>query len=197
MLKAPQQKRSEATLQRILDVCEQLIDQGSFEQASMQEIAQRAGVSVGTLYKRFSAKAAIVDYLVERLQTQRYDELLSELSTCTAEPLAERVRFLSDLLYQSTSAYSGLHRTVTLAYLLGNSPISETTRTRSSGLIDAAASWLDECDDSPGLEACRRTAAIIAFAFQYRAIYPTPDALLGADVYKASICEMAQKYLGV
>ena len=196
MLNAPQQKRSEATLQRILQVCEKLIDQGCFEQTTMQEIAKDAGVSVGTLYKRFPAKSAILDYLVERIQTEQYERFADELSACEAAQLAERVRFLCDLLYRTTSDYSGLLRTVMIAHLLGSSPLSETTTSRSAGLIGDAASWLDQSQDSPGIEACQRTVAVVAFAFQYRAIYPTPDMLLGADVYKDQVCEMALKYLG-
>ncbi|MCR9259465.1 MAG: TetR/AcrR family transcriptional regulator [Pseudomonadaceae bacterium] len=197
MLKAPQQKRSEETLQRILFVCEALIDQGRFEQVSMQEIASEAGVSVGTLYKRFSAKSAIVDYLVERLQTQQYEQFIIELAGCEAEQLADRLRYLTDLFYRSTSDYSGLLRTVMISHLLGSSPISDTTTARSAGLIGEAAQWLDQSDYSPGVDACQKAVAHVAFAFQYRAIYPTPDALLGADVYKNLVCEMALKYLGV
>lgn len=197
MLKAPQQKRSEETLQRILLVCEKLIDQGTFEQVSMQEIAKDAGVSVGTLYKRFSAKSAIVDYLVERLQTQQYEGFIAELSAFDNRQLSKRVHFLCDLLYRSTSKYSGLLRTVMIAHLLGSSPISATTKSRSAGLINDAASWLDESENSPGIDACQHAAAQIAFAYQYRAIYPTPDALLGTGEYKNLVCNMALKYLGV
>ena len=197
MLHAPQQKRSEETLRRILSVCEGLIDQGKFEQATMQEIAKKAGVSVGTLYKRFSAKSAIVDYLVERLQTEQYEGFIAELAAYDSYQLADRVRFLSALLYRSTSQYSGLLRTVMLGHLLGNSPISDQTTTRSAGLIGEAAAWLDRSEDSPGVEACQRAVAIIAFAFQYRAVYPTPDTLFGAEVYEDLVCEMASKYLGV
>ena len=189
MLNAPQQKRSEETLRRILAVCEALIDQGRFEQVSMQEIARDAGVSVGTLYKRFSAKSAIVDYLVERLQTEQYERLLAELHGCNKDKLVDRVRFLSDLLYRSNSEFSGLLRTVVVGHLLGSSPLSETTDSRSAGLIGQAAAWLHQSQDSPGLEPCRRAVAMIAFAFQYRVI--------GADVYKTLVCEMAMKYLGV
>ena len=196
MLKEPQQKRSEATLQRILAVCEKLIERGMFEQASMQEIAREAGVSVGTLYKRFSAKSAIVEYLVGRLQTEQYEHFIDELSAYEVRQLPDRVRFLSDLLYRSTNEYSGLLRTVMIAHLLGNSPISGTTTARSAGLINEAAGWLDQSEASPGVEVCQRAVALIAFNFQYRAIYPTPDTLLGAEVYKDLVCEMALKYLG-
>ena len=196
MLNAPQQKRSEATLQRILAVCEELIDQGRFEQASMQEIAKGAGVSVGTLYKRFSAKSAIVDYLVERLQTQQYEALITELSACDTDQLAGRLRYLSDLLQRSCNDYTGLLRTVMLAHLLGGSPLSDTTAVRSAGLIDDAAHWLDQSENSPGFEVCQRAVAIVAFSFQYGAIYPTPHKLLGAEVYQELVTEMALKYLG-
>ena len=196
MLKEPQQKRSEATLQRILAVCENLIDQGQFEQASMQDIARAAEVSVGTLYKRFDAKAAIVDYLVERLQTEQYQQMLEELEAYEHPRLADRLHFFADLIYRSTSQYAGLLRTVTARHLLGSSPRSTTSSARSAQLMDNVAQWLNASEDSPGIERCRNTFAMVLVACQYRVIYPTPDAMLGADVYKQVIVEMAEKYLG-
>ena len=196
MINAPQQKRSEQTLQKILAVCEALIEDGRFEQATMQEVAAQAGVSVGTLYKRFASKSAIVDYLVERLQTQQYEQLMDELARSNPVELAERVSFLADLLYRSSSEYAGLLRTVMIAHLLDRSPLSDTTTARSADLVEEAAAWLDQSVDSPGIDACRQAVAAIAFSFQYRAIYPTPDALLGADVYERLVRDMALKYLG-
>ncbi len=196
MLKAPQQQRSEQTLQRILNVCEGLIEQGTFEQASMQDIAKAAEVSVGTLYKRFSAKADIVDYLVARLQTQQYETCIAALRDCNEPTLIGRLRFLTELAERTTREYSGLLRTVMITHLLGRSPITETTTTRSSGFIDEAAGWLDAVPESPGFDACRDAVATLWFSFQYRAIYPTPDALLGADHYTDLIYQMAHAYLG-
>jgi len=196
MLKAPQQKRSERTLQRILDVCEDLIGAGRFEQVSMNEIATQSGVSVGTLYKRFDSKSAIIEYLVEQLQTQQYDRMVQELAECKETSFSARFRFLSMLIYRSCDEYNGLLRTVMAAHLSGTSPLSGTTNTRSVGLIDALATWLSESPGSPDFKACREAVAIVSFAYQYRAIYPTPDALLGADVYQSAVYEMALNYLG-
>ena len=197
MLHAPQQKRSEQTLKRILTVCGELVDQGRFEQASMQEIARDAGVSVGTLYKRFSSKSAIVEYLVERLQVEQYEEIIAELAACDSLQLEDRVRFLSDLLHQNIHQYAGLLRTVVLTHLLGQSPISETTNSRSGSLIETVAGWLNESRDSPGMERCRHAVASTAFSYQYSVVYPTPEVLLGTETHRKLVCEMALNYLGV
>ena len=57
-IRAPQQKRSAATLQRILDAVTGLVEAGAYEQATVQEITTRAGCSVGAFYGRFEDKDA-------------------------------------------------------------------------------------------------------------------------------------------
>jgi AcrR family transcriptional regulator len=64
--KAPRQSRSRATVSAILDACAQILVQGGYELATTNRIAERAGVSVGTLYEYFSGKEALVAVLAAR-----------------------------------------------------------------------------------------------------------------------------------
>ena len=195
MLNAPKQKRSEHTLQRMLTVCERLIDEGAFEQATMQDIAREAGVAVGTLYKRFPSKAAILDFLIERLQTRQYENLHAELMAFDEVDLSARVAHLSRVLCASADRHQGLLRTVITAHLLGKSPLSTESAGRSTGLVEAMAVWLTDSKPSPSLEACRGAVAVLAFSLQFRAVYPTPDAVLGASGYAEVVEAMALQYL--
>ena len=197
MINEPKQKRSEATLQRILQVVEHLIDAGGFEQATMQEIARDAGVSVGTLYKRFRAKQDIVDYLVEHLQTQQYDAFIQQLRECTTTSLSERIEHLNTCIEDSTSRYAGLLRTITIAHLLGRTTSDDEKRSRSASLINSTARWLHESEHGPDLTTCEKAVAMMFFAYQYGAIYPAPQQLFGAEAHAALIHEMTTKYLGV
>jgi AcrR family transcriptional regulator len=62
-LKKPQQRRSEATLRRMLAAAEALLDEGTFEEATVGEIVRRAKTSVGSFYSRFADKAALLQVL--------------------------------------------------------------------------------------------------------------------------------------
>jgi len=60
------QERSQRTLERLLDAAEAEIRDKGYADASVAEIALRAGCSVGTVYRRFRDKAALFHALDER-----------------------------------------------------------------------------------------------------------------------------------
>src|SRR2546430_7916872 len=62
----PQQTRSQETLDRILDAAERVLDEKSFTEATLAEIMERAGVTVGAFYRRFPDKDALLHLLDER-----------------------------------------------------------------------------------------------------------------------------------
>jgi AcrR family transcriptional regulator len=69
----PRQHRSQETLHRILDAAEQVLAHKSFNEATLAEIVERAGVTVGAFYRRFPDKDALLHHLDERF----FDELYS------------------------------------------------------------------------------------------------------------------------
>src|SRR6478736_10297665 len=75
----PQQHRSQETLDRILDAAEQVLDAKSFSEATLVEIMERAGVTVGAFYRRFPDKDALLHLLDERFFSElhrRADQVL-------------------------------------------------------------------------------------------------------------------------
>jgi AcrR family transcriptional regulator len=74
----PKQARAEQTLLRILDAAEALIEQKGLADASVPEIARRAGSSVGGFYARFRDKNELLRALEERFfleLTRRLDKI--------------------------------------------------------------------------------------------------------------------------
>ncbi len=60
------QERSQRTLERLLDSAEAVIREKGFTDAAVADIAGRAGCSVGTFYRRFRDKHALLHALDER-----------------------------------------------------------------------------------------------------------------------------------
>ena len=58
--RTPRQARAEVTVEAIFDATFQLLEAGGLESLTTNHIAQRAGVSIGTLYQYFSGKAEIL-----------------------------------------------------------------------------------------------------------------------------------------
>lgn len=59
----PRQRRSAATLDRIVRAAEELLAERSFEEATVDDIVSRAGSSKGSFYSRFADKEALLAYL--------------------------------------------------------------------------------------------------------------------------------------
>ncbi|EJL20442.1 transcriptional regulator [Caulobacter sp. AP07] len=93
--RAPAQQRSRERLERILAVASDLIARKGSDQMKMSEIADLAGISIGSLYQYFPDKSAIIRTLAERFN--------GESRKCIEAALAD-VRGLDGLL----AAYSGL-----------------------------------------------------------------------------------------
>lgn len=80
--RAPVQQRSTERLERILDACARLLDEGGYERLSTRAVAARAGVPIGSVYRFFSDKRALADALAHR----NLDEFVERAGARLAEP---------------------------------------------------------------------------------------------------------------
>src|SRR5262245_27726126 len=93
--RSPSQQRSRERLERILAAASDLIAHKGSDQVKMSEVAETAGISIGSLYQYFPDKRSIVRTLAERYA--------QESRRCIHEALGG-VRDLDGLLH----AYAGL-----------------------------------------------------------------------------------------
>ncbi|MGB3542976.1 TetR/AcrR family transcriptional regulator [Rubrivirga sp.] len=63
--KRPQQERSRITVEAVLEAAAQVLEAGGYAGLTTTAVAERAGVSIGTLYQYFPDKDAVVAGLVE------------------------------------------------------------------------------------------------------------------------------------
>ncbi len=96
----PQQARAQARMQRILDEAAALIAAKGSEQVKMSEIAERAGVPIGSVYQFFPDKTAIIRTLAEAYM-ERVREKLEAGLTDIASPAdaLERIGLLMEDYY--------------------------------------------------------------------------------------------------
>jgi AcrR family transcriptional regulator len=93
--RTPTQQRSRERMERILAVASGLIEQHGSDQVKMSAVAEKAGISIGSLYQYFPDKRSIIRTLAERYA--------AESRKCIEEALVG-VRDLQGLL----TAYSSL-----------------------------------------------------------------------------------------
>lgn len=103
--RAPQQTRSQETLDRILDAAEQVLAEKVFGEATLAEIMERAGVTVGAFYRRYPDKNALLRHLDERF----FAEMLSRAELLFDEarwPEAPARSIIEEFTVQAVQVYS-------------------------------------------------------------------------------------------
>jgi AcrR family transcriptional regulator len=84
----------ETTAQAILAAAEELFADAGLHAARMDEIAARAGVSVGTLYNHFQDREALLTGLMEARHRELIGALEAAAGTVGGRPFRERLRAL-------------------------------------------------------------------------------------------------------
>ncbi|MFO7562348.1 MAG: TetR/AcrR family transcriptional regulator [Enhygromyxa sp.] len=79
-LRPTQQRRSQRSLERIVEALEGLIEEKTFEEITVTEVCKRAKVAVGTFYDRVGNK----DALLEHLRRRFYAEILEQIDVAFA-----------------------------------------------------------------------------------------------------------------
>ncbi len=108
--KFPQQERARATVEAIIVATAQILTEQGFETLTTVRIAERAGVSVGSLYQYFPNKqalaAAVVDHYSEKLATV----FIQTLERHSHRTLAETVNALIEAAFVAHPHEPAVHR---------------------------------------------------------------------------------------
>jgi len=76
----PTQRRSSQRLDALLDAAAEIVDESGFERLTTQMVAERAGASIGTVYRYFPDRVAVLYALRER-SVHRYRERVADEMT--------------------------------------------------------------------------------------------------------------------
>jgi len=108
--KSPRQARSQATVEAILDATARVLVEHGYAAASTNLVAERAGVSVGSLYQYFPNKDALITAL-HRRHLSRMDRAFSDAVESTAEMGFEAaLGTVIEGLVESHRVEAGLHQ---------------------------------------------------------------------------------------
>lgn len=141
------QSRSVRTRERILAATEALLAEGDADLLTMEQIAERAHVSTGAIYKHFEGKASLLPLVLERVQAQQF----SRLEAYLAEPhwretgLAGRIDGLLARFAQSQVQKRSLIRALVIGHW--QSPDRTANDAQAGEALMLIHSWLAECAD--------------------------------------------------
>ena len=108
--KSARQSRSQATVDAILVAAEELFAKGGVGEVTTSRIAERAGVSVGSLYQYFPSKEAILGELIDRHSEQTIARLAERIQDLARRPIPEVLREIVEVLLEADTIDLGLHR---------------------------------------------------------------------------------------
>jgi AcrR family transcriptional regulator len=77
----PTQRRSTQRLDALLDAAAEIVDESGFERLTTQMVAERAGASIGTVYRYFPDRVAVLHALRERA-IRRFRERVADDMGC-------------------------------------------------------------------------------------------------------------------
>lgn len=102
-LRRPRQARSVASYGRLLGAAREILAEKSFDEATVAEIAERAGLTVGAFYARFADKEALLGHL---------EQLLFETTRTVVARIAAHAagRAPASLLRELTTALVRIYR---------------------------------------------------------------------------------------
>lgn len=196
-VRRPVQARSRAALQRMLEAAEQELVATGSDDLTMAAVAERAGMSVGAIYRRFEGKEQLVEAVKDRLLTRVEDDIATALGS-GGDDLSEIIDVFVRALMDGFSV--GAH---VIPHLVGAArPVGSSERARR-GLeniqqlfLDTAAAHRDEIRRSDPDTALSIAVRTITTACIHRVVVSpnAPDGLSSSQ-WCEQVADMATVYL--
>ena len=115
--KKPRQARAKATVQAILEATAQVLVSDGYSRLTTTKVAERAGVSVGTLYQYFGDKDALVRALKEQHVGEVLGAMAAEGERFAGASLESKVRAALGGLLRTKAAHGGLSTALSAAMI--------------------------------------------------------------------------------
>ncbi|MGZ4315849.1 MAG: TetR/AcrR family transcriptional regulator [Gaiellaceae bacterium] len=174
-VRPPKQKRSQQSLERVLDASLQLLEENGFEAFTIQDVSKRARVSVGAIYARFGNKES----LLRVVHRQAMDSIRPEhggVAAADGQPAAQA----RDVVLEAVRAVAGIfrgHEGLLRAFMHLGAVDEEIARRGSENSVDLA----------------RQFAVTV---LQHRDELTHPDPETAVDVaYRMAYCTFARQVM--
>ena len=191
--KRPAQQRSRETVRVILEAAARIFEERGIAAATTDAIAERAGVSIGSLYQYFPNKEAVLAELARRLEHRTRAQLLDILDASSGVPLATTAARVVDALLDGIG---GLAFRRTLLEEVPSAWKLDVSREVDAEMRERLRDVLARRDDvRRGDHALM--AWVIAHAIEgiVEVTVRTAPELVGEPGFRAELIELARRYL--
>ena len=144
--KAPKQSRSRSVVEAVLDAAAELLPGNDADDAvTLNDIAVRAGVGVGSLYDYFADRGSVLSGLVAKVTEDNLRRFEKQLEQSRAKPLEVAVREIVDLMFDTYVGDVRIPRAVLrVAHRAGLMPTIADSQMRFSGVLARALATRDD-----------------------------------------------------
>jgi len=121
--RTPRQARAAETVAAILEGAAQVLEAGGLAAFTTNAVAERAGVSIGTLYQYFADKQALLRALAQREMTQTLAAVAAALRGETGATVEQRVRAMVRAIINAFRGRQRARKAVLQAVLAHGAPV--------------------------------------------------------------------------
>lgn len=194
----PKQGRAHATVDAVVEAAARILVDDGYVKLTTNRVAEKAGVSVGTLYQYFRSKDEIVEALAQRIADDRiamFGETLRALAAFDP-PLEDGIRGLVDATLAAMRVRPQLARRLLLdTPRTGRSELEHEWRRRVIEQVRAVLLMRrDRIRDAPDYELLAWLVVTASFAVLQDALAYRPE-LLDSEVLRDELVHLAHRYL--
>lgn len=199
------QKRARDTHEKLLHSAAELFARRGFDDTQTPEIAERAGVSVGTFYRYFSDKRQAFIELVQRELDASYRRVMRDLTpetfsgARTAKDRRQAVDHVIELLFQNTAKNPRLHR-VFMAVAMRDDAVAKIRdefEERGRDALAALIRLLVPAERIPDAEAAAQVILVAAqdVALAVAGLRGPPPSPAQAEALRSALADMLYRYV--
>lgn len=141
--KTPSQRRSRTTVEAILDATGLILAQGGLAAVNTNAVAERAGVSIGSLYQYFPSKEAILAALIRRIKEEMLEDMQAALIVAQTGDIHQDVRMFIDASLNHHRRYADIIMHLDHAERI--LPFDEETKALKAQIAQLVVALLEHC----------------------------------------------------
>ncbi|MFM2278521.1 MAG: hypothetical protein RLZZ444_752 [Pseudomonadota bacterium] len=134
--KSPTQSRAQETVSTIFEATAQLLERSGDSDITTNHVAERAGFSIGTLYRYFSSKASLFNAMAIHEMERQERDILAALAESRADRVEDIVRILVRHALKPFAGRLKVRRRL-LRHMAGNSTVPRRFDQMIERLTDA------------------------------------------------------------
>jgi len=172
---APKQKRSLESQQRLLEALHECLQTKFFEHISIKELADKAGLSVGTFYRRFKDKESLLPLLYANFGVE-LNEWAEHMHNNTYVSLDDALEQLCGETLKFFVSKKSIFRTLHLNARLHSSLLDKGTAENRAEVYDKLSDMILAFDSQVNVANKKKAADLVIFiminALMEKVLYP-------------------------